>query len=545
MSDSPASAYTADLRSRPTTPLLDRRAAKVAAVAAAPVDQAEDELCIWLGEKAGLHSAVIQKSIDKLHGADVHDVAALQVLQRVGGLRDVLSLVAAQQIDDALAALSLQDPAPAFSARVCAAAGASAPALLDADRGGVDPSGVPPSGVPTPLSQWTLPHPVQSMRGGSEYKHGFGVDHGGANFSGELSKSKWELPSSARGDASTSSARADGAPAMLTEAVMGPTSPKGHRVSSTTTKPSYDVTEVIDQPPPTARRLPQPDPSAATPVSPVSTPLGAAASVNAAPAVADVHAMSGGNVTAWLARGAASAGHPPFRLGKSAPDGHIPVQFRMKRHHWEALHLYDGWLRGDVLRPVDASKGWDEAEEFDVQHDEFGAGNKNPSKSDIVRVAQLLQLAIDGLCHADPGEFADGGKYAEWRGFVFALGCSSGWDDWYDVVKGDAVLCSALLPTAEQLLRILMQGQKEAWGAEKASMAGKKKYAFTAKDYWAGVDGWRVPRGVDPSDPDASRAYFDQLKVSRIDFDEFYDPAEFADRAYGDIGGSAADGEGL
>ena len=36
MSDSPASAYTADLRSRPTTPLLDRRAAKVAAVAAAP-----------------------------------------------------------------------------------------------------------------------------------------------------------------------------------------------------------------------------------------------------------------------------------------------------------------------------------------------------------------------------------------------------------------------------------------------------------------------------------------------------------------------------
>ena len=40
-------------------------------------------------------------------------------------------------------------------------------------------------------------------------------------------------------------------------------------------------------------------------------------------------------------------------------------------------------------------------------------------------------------------------------------------------------------------------------------------------------------------------SYFDQLKVSLIDFDEFYDPAEFADRAYGDIGGSAADGEGL
>ena len=111
------------------------------------------------------------------------------------------------------------------------------------------------------------------MRGGGEYKHGFGVSgYGGANFSGELSNVG--APSSARGDASTSSARADGAPAVLTEAVMGP-SPKGHRVSLSTQKPSYDVTEVIDQPPPTARRLPQPDPSAAWPwrISRVMSPV--------------------------------------------------------------------------------------------------------------------------------------------------------------------------------------------------------------------------------------------------------------------------------
>ena len=105
------------------------------------------------------------------------------------------------------------------------------------------------------------------------------------------------------------------------------------------------------------------------------------------------------------------------------------------------------------------------------------------------------------------------------------------------------MLCSALLPTAEQLLRILTQGQKEAWGADKASTAGKKKYAFSAKDYWGGVDGWRVPRGVDPSDPGTSRVYFDQL--SRIDFDDYYDPSDFVDRAYGDIDGSAAGGEVL
>ena len=129
---------------------------------------------------------------DALHKPVERDVAALQVLRKVGGLRDVFKRVPAQQVDDALAALSLGDPAPAFSARVCAAAGASAPAPLGADFGGVGLSGMPPSGVPALLTQWTLPHPVQSMRGGSEYKHGFGAfGYGGVNFSGELSKGKW------------------------------------------------------------------------------------------------------------------------------------------------------------------------------------------------------------------------------------------------------------------------------------------------------------------------------------------------------------------
>ena len=126
------------------------------------------------------------------------------------------------------------------------------------------------------------------------------------------------------------------------------------------------------------------------------------------------------------------------------------------------------------------------------------------------------------------------------------MGCASGWTDWYDVVKGDALACTARLPTAEQLLRILMQGQTEAWGADKASVAAmgmKKKYAYTAAEYWDGVDGWRVPRGVDPSDPGTSRVYFDQL--SRIDFDDYYDPSDFVDHAYGDIDGSAAGGEAL
>ena len=38
--------------------------------------------------------------------------------------------------------------------------------------------------------------------------------------------------------------------------------------------------------------------------------------------------------------------------------------------------------------------------------------------------------------------------------------------------------------------------------------------------------------------PDASRA-------SRADFDDYYDPSDFVDRAYGGIDGSAAGGEVL
>ena len=43
--------------------------------------------------------------------------------------------------------------------------------------------------------------------------------------------------------------------------------------------------------------------------------------------------------------------------------------------------------------------------------------------------------------------------------------------------------------------------------------------------------------------PGTSRVYFDQL--SRIDFDDYYEPSDFVDRAYGDIDGSAAGGEVL
>ena len=81
-------------------------------------------------------------------------------------------------------------------------------------------------------------------------------------------------------------AHRSGAPqGILTEAVMGPPSPKGRRVSLPQKKPSYDANY--------ARRLPQPDsfvPAAEAPqrelrcaptMSPVGTPLGAAASVSA------------------------------------------------------------------------------------------------------------------------------------------------------------------------------------------------------------------------------------------------------------------------
>ena len=83
-----------------------------------------------------------------------------------------------------------------------------------------------------------------------------------------------------------------------------------------------------------------------------------------------------------------------------------------------------------------------------------------------------------------------------------------------------------------------MQGQKEAWGADKASMAVqgyKKKYAYTAKDFWDGVDGWHPD-----AHPDDARR-----RVSRADFDEYYEPSDFVDRVYGGIDGSAAGGEVL
>ena len=59
------------------------------------------------------------------------------------------------------------------------------------------------------------------------------------------------------------------------------------------------------------------------------------------------------------------------------------------------------------------------------------------------------------------------------------------------------------------------------------------------KDFWDGVDGWHPD--VHPDSSRASRA----SRASRVDFDEYYDPSDFVDRAYGGIDGSAAGGEVL
>ena len=78
-----------------------------------------------------------------------------------------------------------------------------------------------------------------------------------------------------------------------------------------------------------------------------------------------------------------------------------------------------------------------------------------------------------------------------------------------------------------------------------AAKGKKKKYAYSAKDYWDGVDGWRIPDGFDTSDPDASCVYFDQLTMSRIDFDEYYSPAGIVVDRLGGTRGPAADEGGL
>ena len=52
------------------------------------------------------------------------------------------------------------------------------------------------------------------------------------------------------------------------------------------------------------------------------------------------------------------------------------------------------------------------------------------------------------------------------------------------------------------------------------------------------------PDGFDASDPDASCVYFDQLTMSRIDFDEYYSPAGIVvDRLGGPRAPAADEGE--
>lgn len=60
----------------------------------------------WLRHTVGLSQQVIDKSRAKLSAEDVDSVEALQALHKLGGLSDVFSRVPAQQVADALDALS-------------------------------------------------------------------------------------------------------------------------------------------------------------------------------------------------------------------------------------------------------------------------------------------------------------------------------------------------------------------------------------------------------------------------------------------------------
>ena len=68
--------------------------------AAAAAASEDEELCIWLQQKASLTQRVIDKVLPKLHDEDVYDVNGLRALHSIDGLGDVFSRVVAAQVAD-------------------------------------------------------------------------------------------------------------------------------------------------------------------------------------------------------------------------------------------------------------------------------------------------------------------------------------------------------------------------------------------------------------------------------------------------------------
>ena len=85
--------------------------------AAAAAASEDEELCMWLQQKASLTQRVVDKVLPKLHDEDVYDVNGLLVLRSIDGLSGVFSRVVAAQVADALDALGSlsigeQEPMP-------------------------------------------------------------------------------------------------------------------------------------------------------------------------------------------------------------------------------------------------------------------------------------------------------------------------------------------------------------------------------------------------------------------------------------------------
>jgi hypothetical protein len=203
------------------------------------------------------------------------------------------------------------------------------------------------------------------------------------------------------------------------------------------------------------------------------------------------------------------------------PDAHLPFEFRLGRKRWEAVELYDAWIRGAVLHDGDAQLAQEE-EYWEDQQRDVGPGDEPRCSWEIVdylespqgdasRVTMLLARLGPPLMR----DLDDGTVCLDAR-----LPMAS------QLAKLPALGWGTTPPTARQIVQRMVARATEEFTWDKRAHGGRKSYPHKQRDYYRGA--WEMA-DVTSNMPDVPTTGDDV--VDACDYDDVDDHVHEADAA--------------
>jgi len=171
------------------------------------------------------------------------------------------------------------------------------------------------------------------------------------------------------------------------------------------------------------------------------------------------------------------------------PDEHVPWEFRYLPVQYGTLELYDTWLRGGTLTA-------DEDDYRDPENKLFW-----DLRGDAGRVTYLLCRLLDVCLPSEPGR-------------SFGEDCPDASRSVAEQMELLARLGWKKVPSAPQLMRLMVRRAEEEFRRARKSYPHRKKWAYSRHEYFCGMDR--------DGEDDMDMEYDDELTSAYADANEMH-----------------------